>query len=373
MHKNFYIALVGIGIGGIGFGLVTPVTVMLLEQNKAPAFITGTITMVNYLSVVLFSPVAGILIDKFNVKKILGLGLLIWSIGALLHVFWYVYPLLFGIKLLMGIGGTMIFVSTEFIINFYSDESNRGKNINLYAVILSIGIAAGTILIWTIKIASWLPFVIGSIVMFIVFILQITMFKEINNVHADKKSVKMPFAKMPLISVVSAALYGFFESSIIVVIPMYGLRNLFDVSQVSYFIASFVTGGILLLYIIGFISDKYNRRKLLLLISLLLSVLIILPSINGNFVFLIGVFFLIGGIVPAIYTVGLSYTIEKVEKKFMAQANGYFIMMYGVGTIAGPLLGALLVDLDKRFGYWLFASILCLLFFVFFQMWRNKT
>ncbi|MEJ5351631.1 MAG: MFS transporter [Melioribacteraceae bacterium] len=373
MHKNFYIALIGIGIGGIGFGLVTPVTVMLLEQNKAPAFITGSVTMVNYLSVVLFSPIAGILIYKFDVKKILGLGLLIWSIGALLHVFWYIYPLLYAVKLLMGIGGTMIFVSTEFIVNYYSDNINRGKNINLYAVILSIGIASGTILIWTIKIASWLPFLIGSIVMFIVFIFQIIMFEEIKNVHSGIDVIKMPFSKMPLLSIISAALYGFFESSIIVVIPMFGLRNLFDVNHVSYFIASFVTGGILLLYLIGFISDKFNRHKLLLFISLLLSVFMILPSIYTNFVFLISIFFLIGGIVPAIYTVGLSYTIEKVEKKFMAQANGYFIMMYGIGTIAGPILGAMLIDLDKKFGYWLFASIICLLFFIFFRKGRNKS
>ena len=87
----------------------------------------------------------------------------------------------------------------------------------------------------------------------------------------------------------------------------------------------------------------------------------------------------IGGIVPAFYTVGLNYTVEQVEKKFMAQANGYFVMMYGAGTILGPLIGATLVDLrvvlktsifsalnfykgwflepalNKQYGYWVFA------------------
>ncbi|MEG8946740.1 MFS transporter [Rosettibacter firmus] len=371
MHKNFYLALLGIGIGGIGFGLITPVTVLLLEQNKAPAIITGSITMVGYLSVVIFSPVAGLLINKYNLKKVLGTGLFLWSIGALAHIFWYIIPLLYLIKFLMGIGGTLIFVSTEVIINYYSDENNRGKNVNLYAVILSIGIALGSILIWTIKIATWLPFVIGALVMLSVFLFQVIFFEDINVNHNNSRIAKISFTSLPLLSIIAPAVYGFFESSIIVVIPMYGLRNLFNVNQVSYFIASFVTGGIVLLYFIGFISDIINRQKLLLFIFFLLSNLLILPSIYNNFIFLIITFFLIGGMIPAIYTVGLSYTIEKVEKQFIAQANGYYIMMYGIGTIAGPFIGALLVDINKQFGFWLFSAILCFLLFAFFR-WYGK-
>lgn len=367
MHKNFYLALFGIAIGGIGFGLITPVTVSLLEQNKAPAIITGTVTMMSYLSITLFSNTAGVLIDRYGVKKILCMGLFIWFLGAMVHIFWYIYPLLYFIRFLMGIGGTMIFVSTEVVINYYSNENNRGRNINLYAVLLSLGIAAGTIMIWTVKIEMWLPFVVSSFVMFIVFVLQSFYFEDIK-INKEKKEIeKTPMVKMPVISLVSAALYGLFESSIIVVIPMFGLRSNFNINQISYLMTSFIAGGIVLLYVIGYLSDIMNRKKLLFLIIILLGVLLILPIVNLNFIFLFIIFFLIGGIVPSIYTVGLSYTIENVERKFMAQANGYFIMMYGIGTIAGPVAGSMLVDINTRYGYWLFASLLCLLFLILFS------
>ncbi len=372
MHKNFYLALIGIGIGGIGFGLITPATVLLLELNKAPAAITGCITMIGYLSVVIFSPITGYLVNKFNIKKILSTGLIIWSIGAFAHILWYIYPLLYFIKFFMGIGGTMIFVSTEIVINYYSQESNRGKNINLYAVILSIGIALGSLLIWSVKIALWVPFVLGALIMFFVFLFQVFLFEEIRINTNPKEILKMPISEMPLLSIASAVLYGFFESSIIVVIPIYGLRNLFNVDQVSYFLASFVIGGIVLLYFIGLLSDKVDRKKLLLFISLFLSGANVLPSVIFNFLLLIIIFFFIDGMVPSMYTVGLSYTIEKVERKFMSRANGYFIMMYGLGTIAGPFLGAMLVDMNRRFGFWIFSSLVCLLFFTFFKYLRKK-
>ncbi|NMB80750.1 MAG: MFS transporter [Ignavibacteria bacterium] len=362
MNKNVFLALIGIGIGGIGFGLITPVTVMLLEKDGAPTWITGSTTMIGYLSIMLFSGYTGRLIEKQGGKKILLTGLFIWFLGALAHVFWYIYPLLFPIKFIMGIGGTFIFVSTEVMINYYSDETNRGKNISLYVVLLSSGVAIGTLLIWTINIASWLPFVLGSVIMLLVFLYEYYVIDEFEIKINNEQNEKMPIKKMPIISLLSGVIYGLFESSIIVALPMYGLRNLFTSNQVSLFLASFVIGGIILLFIIGRFTDKVNKYNLLIFISTLLIFLFLIPVFVSEFSYLLIAFFLMGGIIPAFYTVGLNYTVEKVESKFMAQANGFYLMMYGMGTILGPLFGSFTVELNKSYGFWVFASGLCILF-----------
>jgi len=372
MRRNFILALIGIGIGGIGFGLVTPVTIILLEQNHAPSIIIGSTAMVGYISIIIFSRYTGRLIDAFGVKTILAVGLFIWMLSAFGHMFWYIYPLLYFIKIIMGIGGTFIFVSTEVMINAYSDETNRGKNIGLYVVILSVGIAVGTLLIWTIKLGNWVPFVIGSSIVLFVFALQMILMIDVNLNAENKKIEKMPLTKMPALSLFSAFIYGVFESSIMVALPLYGLRNNFSEIEVSYFLTSFVLGGIILLYFIGHLADKIMKYKLLLLISFLLGLLFILPITTIDFLYLVIIFFFIGGIVPSFYTVGLNYTVEEVEKKFMAQANGYFTMMYGTGTIAGPILGTILIDLNKENGYWIFAAGLCFCFFFLFKYYKKK-
>lgn len=365
MNKNIYLALIGIGIGGIGFGLITPVTVMLLEQAGASSLITGSTTTVGYLSIIIFSRYTGRLIDRLGVKKVLLAGLIIWMLGAAAHIFWFIYPLLYPIKFIMGIGGTFIFVSTEVMINHYSNDSNRGKNIGLYVVLLSAGVAVGTLLIWTINIADWVPFVIGAMIMFVVLIFEYFILDDVRIKSSDDIPEKMPFSRMPVIGLLAGIVYGLFESSIIVALPMYGLRNLFRTDQVSIFLASFVIGGIVLLYVIGSIADKLSKHRLLLYISSLLAVLFLIPVAIKEFVTLIMTFFIMGGIVPAFYTVGLNYTVEQVDKRYMAQANGIFVMMYGIGTIAGPLIGSLTVELDKEYGYWIMASALCLLFYLY--------
>lgn len=366
MNKNIFLALIGIGIGGIGFGLITPVTVMLLEKDGAPTWIIGSTTMVGYASIVLFSGYVSRLIEKKGGKKILLTGLFIWFLGALAHVFWYIYPILFPIKFIMGIGGTFIFVSTEVMINYYSDATNRGKNISLYVVLLSFGVAVGTLLIWTINIAPWIPFVIGSAIMLLVFLYEFFVLDNFDLKINNDRNEKMPITKMPVISLLSGIIYGLFESSIVVALPIYGLRNMFTSNQVSLFLASFVIGGIILLFIIGRITDKINKYNLLVFISTLLVLLFLIPIFVSGFSYLIIAFFLMGGIIPAFYTVGLNYTMENVENRFMAQANGFYLMLYGIGTILGPLFGSFTIDINKNYGFWIFASGMCLLFTIAF-------
>jgi MFS family permease len=372
MKKNFLLALIGIGVCGIGFGLITPVTIILMEQNHVPTFITGSSTMVGYLSVILFSGYTGKLIDRWNVKIILQTGLLLWIISGLGHMFWHIYLILYSVKVLMGLGGTLTFVSTEVIVNYCSNDTNRGKNIGLYAVVLSLGIAIGSLLIWTKKLGDWVPFVIGSSIVFCVLIVQITFFEKMELYAPERKPEKMPFRRMPFIGILSSLIYGFFESSVLVALPLYGLRNYFTADQVSYFISSYVIGGIVLLYFIGFVADKTSKIKLLLIISAILGILFSIPLFTLAFGLLIAVLFLIGGSVPAFYTLGLNYTIDRVEKRYMAQANGYFIMVYGIGTVLGPLAASLLVDWNKHYGFWSFSSLLCLVFFITTGMWRRE-
>lgn len=371
MHKNLYLALAGIAIGGIGFGLINPVTVILLEKSETPALLTGIVTTAGYISIVLFSPLAGKFLKKYRIRNIVLIGFFIWALGALAHIFWRYYPLLLTVKFIMGLGGTIIFVSTEFIINFYSDDSNRGKNTGIYVVLLSIGIAIGTLLIWTLEISDWVPFVIGSSVMFIVWFLYFLFFENFQFTNSSSTNDNMRLSDMPVISLISSAVYGIMESSLVVVIPIYGLRSMYDTTDVSSFLTSLVIGGIILLYLIGYMADKIDKRKLLSAISVILAILFLLPLFRANFTYLILLFFLIGGIVPAYYTIGLNYTMEKVERDFIAEANGYYVMFYGIGTIAGPIIGSIMIDIETRFAYWVFASLLSLSYWFILSREKN--
>jgi len=373
MKNPITVSILGIAVAGIAFGLINPVVIILLEKNNNPAWLTGLVTTVGYSSIVLFSSITGRLIDKYNVKLIMKIGFLIIIVCSLFMIYWRNIILLFPVRFLIGVGMTFVFVTTEVIINYSSKSENRSKNIGLYVIFLSLGIAIGTMLIWTVEIDELIPFLAGAAIVISVYIYEHFNLDDIPLIADEKIPEKMKLTKMPLLSLLSAIIYGFFESAGIVVIPIFGLRNGFSQTDVSVFLTAYVVGGIILLWIFSSITDKFNRYKTLLFSSMILSIFLLIPILSVNYFVLTVSFFLMGGIIPAFYTVGLAYTTENVENKFLSQSNGHFAMFYGIGTLFGPLVGASLVDLNHRYGFWLFGLLLCLIFFSYFWIIKRKS
>ena len=368
MNKNLQIAFIGISIAGITFGLITPVTVILLEKINAGSFIIGLVTTVNYLPFVFLSPYTGRLLNRKGIKYVLLLGLVTIIIGITGHILWRNIFILLPVRFITGVGSTFIFIATEILINNFSDDKSRGKNIGLYVVLLSTGIAFGTMLIWTVEIYDWFPFLLGAVIMSIVFVIQFWGVEKGGEQIIVSGKEKFPLSKMPSIAIVSSFIYGVFESSIFVALPLFVLRKNFQTEDVSYFLSALVMGGIIILYFLSKLSDSLSKYKVLLYVSFALAILFTAPVFSLNVPFLILVYFLIGGLIPAYYTVGLNYTMDLVEKKYMAESNAYYIMFYGMGTLIGPLLGTFLIDLNVDNGYWLFSSIVCFIFFLVYMI-----
>jgi MFS family permease len=372
--RAILVSIIAISICAITLGLLGPTTVILLERNQSPTWIIGSVTSIGYICIFLFSPLASKLIDRYGIKKIMSIGFIIAIIGTCGYFFWRNYYILFIGRALWGVGITLSFVATEILINYCSNDSNRGFNMNLYVIAFQVGMGIGTFLVWMVEIYELLPGITGLFITIIAFIIQTIFFMKINiELPRRTKEEKFSFKYMPLIAVAAALLYGYLESSSSVIIPLYSLRNNFSHNDVYYSVSSFVSGGIIILFLIGKLSDKISKYKLLLIITIMLSVLyIILICINTSISNII-VFFIIGGLIPAFYSIGLTYVAEKIDMKFISQANGYFAMLFGLGTLLGPSLGSFFIEYNQRYAGWAFSVLLCLSFILIFYKRRKQT
>ncbi|MCX8010425.1 MAG: MFS transporter [Ignavibacteria bacterium] len=367
MSKLITLSIISISICAITLGLVSPTTVILLEKNHYPTWIIGGFTMIGYMCIFLFSLVSSKLIERYSLKRILDWGYVLCLIGSIGLIYWREIFLLFTFRALVGIGITFLFVATEIIINLASTEGKRGMNMNLYAVAFSIGIGIGTMFIWTVNVREFLPFVLGGFLIFISLVFKLIYYRNVDfSIPTKSEFEKFQLKSMPILALISAITYGYFESSLTMIIPVFGLRNGFTQAQTNYFLTAFIFGGITILYFIGRLSDIISKDKLILYVSMSMLFLFLSLIMVQNFIGILLIFFLIGGIFPAFYTVGLTYTAEKVEPKFIPQANGYFATFFGFGTLLGPILGSILIELDKQNGNWIFSAVICLIFSLFF-------
>jgi len=111
-----------------------------------------------------------------------------------------------------------------------------------------------------------------------------------------------------------------------------------SLSELSLFIAAIYTGGLLLQFPIGYVSDHMDRRLLIMLVTGFGAIFIVLglPFV-GDFRVLLAVGFVAGAVSNPLYSLLIAYTNDYLNHEDMASASAdtYFLFVAGLlGTIA---------------------------------------
>ena len=146
--------------------------------------------------------------------------------------------------------------------------------------------------------------------------------------------------------VVVAALSG---ASFRMVGPIYGTAVGLKIDQIAYFLAAFVLGGALAQIPIGWLADKYDRRKVLIWLSVaaVMSCLacIFIGSYSTTAIFLTALFF--GMTTFPIFSVASAHAHDFVQSDERVELSAALMFYFALGAIASPLLASFLIN---RFG-----------------------
>ena len=138
---------------------------------------------------------------------------------------------------------------------------------------------------------------------------------------------------------------------------VYGTQAGMSVGQISGFVASIYIGALLLQYPIGWISDRMDRRQLIMVVAFLGGIGAVLGFIyESNFTILLAVSFLIGGMANPLYALLIAYTNDFLAHEDMAAASGGLIFINGLGAITGPLIIGWLMGQIGPGGFFLFLA-----------------
>ena len=98
-------------------------------------------------------------------------------------------------------------------------------------------------------------------------------------------SIKQLYKASPL-GVVAAIIVGAAHGTLWGIGSIYGLKSGLNIEQVSVFMFTFIIGGALNQYLIGYLSDIYDRRVIILIVSFLASLFAVFAVIfNYSFIY----------------------------------------------------------------------------------------
>ncbi|KIC08486.1 major facilitator transporter [Leisingera sp. ANG-M1] len=253
-------------------------------------------------------------------------------------------------RIIIGFCFSGVYVTAESWLNNAADNTNRGKALSLYMIVQMLGIITAQGLIQVGDPAGYEAFIIASILVSISFGPILLSISPTPAFDTTKPMTLKELMKISPLGCVGMFLLGGVFSAQFGMSAVYGAAAGMSLTQLSIFIATFYVGATVLQYPLGWISDRMDRRVLILFVAALGGGGAVLGFVLGaDFKMLLVAAFFIGGLSNPLYSLLIAYTNDYLDHDDMAAASGGLVFINGLGAIAGPLITGWLMG-DAVFG-----------------------
>lgn len=115
-------------------------------------------------------------------------------------------------------------------------------------------------------------------------------------------------------------------------------------AEISLFMAATMFGGLLLQWPIGWLSDRYDRRRVILATGVVVALTATLLAFGGHGLRqLLAVAVIFGGTGVTIYSLCIAHSNDRVDEQEHLPLAGGLILLYGVGGALGPAIAGLVM------------------------------
>ena len=281
------------------------------------------------------------------------------SISILLHSLHVSFFGWFLMRFITGMCFVGMYTVAESWINDLSENNNRGQALSVYMMVSMAGSAFGQLFLNVASPETATLFMIVSILISVSLVpILVVVSKQPDFSITEFLTIKELYNTSPL-GVTAILLTGLAHGTLWGIGSIYALKNGLTIEQVSIFMFTFIIGGGLNQYLIGYLSDRYDRRTVLVTVAFLASIFCVLAVIFGtSFISLLIITFIFGGLTVPLYALAIAHTNDFLSKKEMVAASAGLQLAGGAGLTVGPLLGGLSIDLIGAAGFWIYLFVI---------------
>jgi len=263
------------------------------------------------------------------------------------------------IRVILGFCLSGVYVTAESWLNNAATNQTRGTMLSAYMIAQTTGIIIAQGLMNVGEAAGYLLFVIPSILVSLSFAPILLSITPTPAFETNKPmSIRELYHSSPLASVGILLMGGVFAAQFGMA-SVYGAAAGLNAAQISGFVAAIFVGAMTLQLPIGWLSDRMDRRILILGVSAMGALSTGVGIFLGvDFKTLLVLGFVMGGAASPLYSLLIAYTNDFLEVEDMAAASGALVFVYGLGAIVGPMATGQLMDMIGPHGFWVFLSAL---------------
>lgn len=259
------------------------------------------------------------------------------------------------------------FIIVESWLLLISSAHNRGKALSLYMLSLYLASGSGQFILNFTAMDSYAPFGIAAILCSLAVIPLCLNPMQSPTLHQSEVIPLQTILKQAPIGFFGAIISGMMIGTFYGLGPVFGCENELSTLQISLFMGLTILGGLTLQWPIGALSDIFERRKIMNLITfLLLGISTVLCFAKGfQFITFISLMILFGGIMFTVYPLSISYAADRLPQASITTIICVMLILFGAGCIVGPLLAPLFMSFFPHMGFFLFMGSLALVQLLF--------
>ena len=280
-----------------------------------------------------------------------------------------IMPLLVGslawviLRAIVGFGCAGIFVTTESWLTAKAQPSERGRVFSVYMVGTFLALALGQLLIARVDIKSAASFN-AIVALFAAALFMVTTARaEPPRVSAVAALPYGVLTRAAPVAVIGCALSGLVGGAFYALVPAWMQDQGAPRETIALFMLVAVLGGFAFQIPVGRLSDRFDRRIVLAFLALgFAGTAIVMVHLPRALPTILPAAVLLGGFMSTLYPVCVAHAHDRMPAGRVVAVSGRLILVSGLGSVLGPLIGASLMarfEIDGVF-YFMAAAVLVL-------------
>lgn len=314
-----------------------------------PSVIVGLLNSAFCFGLVAGALTSGRIIERVGHTRVFAALASIASAAALLHLM-VVHPVAWLVfRMATGVCFAGLFVVVESWLNGASTSEMRGRVVGVYAMSGLLAGIIGQLLLPFGDSSGYILFCLVSVIISLALV-------PVALSQAQAPGSGLPQARIDLerlyrqspFGVLAAPLCGLSTAAFFGLGPLYAHGLGLDITGIAKFMAAATAGALVCTWPFGLISDRMDRRRLIVAIAGLAAVLQLVLLVFAPVLpawALLPAIFVFGGLVIPGYSLVIAHVNDKVPHGELVAAASGLLVVQGIGATLGPLAAGLAMDI----------------------------
>jgi len=252
-----------------------------------------------------------------------------------------------------------MYIALESWLNSQTANESRGHVFSAYMTTTLVGLGIGQLLLLTGDVDTLFLFAVASVLLSLGLVpVALTKVREPAIQDVERLGIRKLYKASPS-GMVSSFFSGLGSGALWGLGPVFAAGIGMSTAGISAFMALTILGGVLLMWPIGKLSDRYDRRMVLMWVCVATTLAAMLAlwmtRLDHQWVMLGGFFY--GAFVFSIFSMAVAHTNDHVEYSQMLETTASLQLLWGSGAVIGPIIAGALMQLTNPTAFLPFLAI----------------